>query len=266
MTVAEFMRAAPAPVAGNTPWAARYANTVRKIITDAAANAPRSLQSHLGPSELGVACDRQVVGKLAGLPGTNHVSDGWAAWVGTACHAAAAEVFDAENVKRELRWLTETPVTPDPAHPGTSDLYDALEYAVVDHKFLGGSSLAKVRSGDPGTQYRVQLLLYARGFRNLGLRVDRVALIAYPRTASSLDGLYVWEHELTAADDVEVDQWLLRTQVRAQVANEVRSGAMDLMQVPATPDDDTCYFCPFYRPQSARDGGRGCPGGRHITT
>jgi hypothetical protein len=48
-----------------------------------AARAPRTLQQHLGPSELGVECDRQVAGKMAALPATNHVVDPWPSMVGT---------------------------------------------------------------------------------------------------------------------------------------------------------------------------------------
>src|SRR5690606_39482303 len=41
--------------------------------------------------------------------------------------------------------------------------------------------------------YKAQLCLYAAGFEAEGKTVKRVALIAYPATESSLDGLYVWE-------------------------------------------------------------------------
>lgn len=87
----------PAPMNGNTPDAQKYAMELREIIRRHAAYQPRSLQKFLGPSELGSPCDRQVAGKMAGLPGTNHTADPWASIVGTAIHAYLADCFDAEN-------------------------------------------------------------------------------------------------------------------------------------------------------------------------
>lgn len=258
----EFMQAAPAPLSGNTPWAARYAAEVRRIVHQHAARAPRTLQQHLGPSELGVACDRQVVGKLAALPVTNHVSDPWPSIVGTAVHAWLADAFTAENLRTGVtRFLTEFRVTPHPDHPGTGDLYDHAEQSVDDHKVLGPTSLAKVQSaGGPPRKYRVQLHLYALGFRALGLPVRRVALIAYPRTAASLDGLYVWEEPHDAAAEQLLQEVFNQTAFRKILAASLIAGRLGLTDIPSSPSDDECFFCPFYRPQSARDNGPGCPG------
>lgn len=262
MDPAAFMSAAPKLLSGNTPWAARYADEIRRIVVAHAARAPRSNQVHLGPSELGVACDRQVAGKMAGLPVTNHVSDPWPSIVGTAVHAWLADCFTAENVRSGiLRWIAEQRVTPHPNHPGTADLYDAKERCVGDHKVLGETTLAHVRAVDgPPRKYRVQLKLYARGYRHLGLPVDRIALIAYPRTKSTLDGLYVWEDPYTPADDALLDEVFAQTAVRANYAELIRRGHITLNHVPIAPDDSECHFCPFYRPEVARIGGEGCPG------
>ncbi|HEY2086405.1 MAG TPA: hypothetical protein VGH54_10335 [Mycobacterium sp.] len=259
---AEFMSTAPAPLNGSSAWASRYAAELRRVFTEHAARAPRSLQSHLGPSELGEPCDRQVAGKMARLPATNHVLDPWPSIVGTACHAWAADAFTADNVRHNvLRWVAEQRVTPHPDHPGTADLYDAAEQAVVDHKFLAESSMAKVRSANgPSRKYVVQLVLYGEGYRRMGLPVRRVVLAAYPRTASSLDGLYVWERTYTSADDLLLQEVFAQTAHRQQLAEQLINGRLSLNDIPLTPDSDSCYFCPFYRPQSARDGGPGCPG------
>lgn len=72
---AEFMQAAPRSLDGNSEWASRYGHELRGVITRHASLAPRSLQVHLGPSELGTECDRQVIGKMAAVRRTNHVSD-----------------------------------------------------------------------------------------------------------------------------------------------------------------------------------------------
>lgn len=256
------MSAAPKQLNGSSPWSQRYAAELRRVFHEQAAWAPRSLQDHLGPSELGVECDRQVVGKMAAIPATNHVTDPWPSIRGTALHTYAAGAFEADNERQgRLRWLAESRVFPHPDHPGTADLYDGDELVVVDHKFLGESSMAKVRSDKgPSRKYRVQLKMYGRGYRLMGFPVRRIALAAYPATASSLDGLYVWDEEWTSADDVLLDDVLAQTAQRKAMAQMLTSGLVTLDQIPMTPDSDECYFCDFYRPQSARDGGVGCPG------
>lgn len=181
---------------------------------------------------------------MARLPTTNHVVDPWPSIVGTALHAWAADAFDADNHRTAMRWITETRVTPHPDHPGTADLYDAKERTVVDHKFLGPGSMDKVRSKDgPPRHYVVQLLLYGRGYRLAGLPVDRVVLAAYPRTAASLDGLYVWERPYTPADDTLLDEVFAQTEYRKKWALALVTGQAQLMDVPAATDDQECYFC-----------------------
>lgn len=264
---ADFMAAAPRSVSGSSPWSTRYANELRRVMLEHAARAPRTLQQHLGPSELGVACDRQVVGKMAALPTTNHVADPWPSMVGTALHAYAADAFEADNLRTGvLRWLAEQKVTPHPDHPGTADLYDAIEHAVVDHKFLGESTMAKIRK-DPPRKYVVQLLLYGLGYMALGLPVRRVALAAYPRTAASLDGLYVWDRafadengQLTSENLALLTQVFDQTSRRRAMADELLAQKLRFEDVPLDPSSDECYFCPFYRPQAAKDSGPGCPG------
>lgn len=250
----------PKPVNGNTPWAGRYAAELRQVITSHASRSARTLQKALGPSELGEECHRAVVGKMAGIGRTNHVSDPWPSIVGTAVHAWLEEAFSAENVRQGLtRWLTETRVTPLPLpNSGTGDLYDGAERAVVDWKNLGKTTLDKLRRHGPPRKYRVQLKLYGLGFFHLGLPVERIVIAALPRTESTLDGMYVWE-EPWALDDPELAQTFKETGLRTRLAEQVVAGHLDWMTVPAVPSDDGCYFCPYYRPE-ATDGGSGCPG------
>lgn len=267
ITPEAFLRAAQtSTLSGSTPWASQYAAEIRRLWAADSARDPRSVQRRLGPSELGVACDRQVVGKMAGLAPTNHVHDPWPSIRGRALHSYAERVFGEDNQVRGLRWLTEQRVTPHPEHPGTADLYDAAHQAVVDHKFLGASSMAKMR-GEPPRKYRRQLYLYAHGYTLRGLPVRRTVLVAYPATAASLDGLYV--HEWPYADAsgallpevaAELADTLRETALRRGLAGEVAAGRLDIMSVPASPDPSECFFCPLYRPEAARDSGPGCPG------
>lgn len=261
---ADFMSAAPAPLAGNTAWAGRYAGELRRIVERHANGSARNLQRHLGPSEIGHLCHRQVAGKLAQLPPTNHVTDPWPSIMGTAGHAWMEECLTALNTElARTRFLAEFRVTPTlgfEGHPGTGDGYDADHQAVIDHKFLGNTSMAKLRKDGPSRHYRVQFLLYMLGFLALGLPVQRIVLLAWPRTGSSLDGMYVWEQTVTDADFVFLrDVIKPELDYRKQWAAALITGAAQLRDVPADPEDD-CQWCPFYRPQTARDGGPGCAG------
>lgn len=250
---------------GNTPWAHEYAQEIVNLWGRHAARRPRDLQVHLGPSELGVECDRQVVGKMAGAPVTNHVTDPWPSIRGTALHEWASRVFEWVNEVDGFRFLAEHRVRPLDMHPGTTDLYDALWECCADHKFLGENSMAKVRSASgPPRKYKIQMKFYAKGLRRLGLPVNRIALLAYPATKGSLSGpkgLYVWHEEYDeAADEAELAEVERQTEYRRQWALAVMSGTADLMDVPSHEDEHECYFCPLYRPQAAKDGGIGCPG------
>jgi hypothetical protein len=239
-----FMAGAPRALQGNTAWASRYARELRGVITRQATLAPRSQQVHLGPSEIGSACDRQIVGKLIREPRTNNVSDPWPSILGSATHAWLAQAFDDDNRReRLLRWITETRVIPHPDYSGSADLYDAAEAALVDHKILGASSLSKIKSvKGPSRKYRVQLLLYARGYQNLGLPVRRVVLAAYPRTAASLDAMYIWDHPLQPEDDELIAEVLDRMETRQLAARMITEGRMRLEEVRITPSDDECFF------------------------
>jgi hypothetical protein len=261
-TMAQFFGHEPAMPGGSSAWASAYGFELRDIIVRQAHRQPRSVQRHLGPSELGSVCDRQVISKMCGEPVTNHVNDPWPSVVGTAVHAWLAEKFENENrLSGVQRWLTEQRVIPHPAYPGTSDVYDAVTRTTVDWKILGPTSLAKLqRPEGPPQRYVVQLLLYAWGWRNAGYRVDRVAICGLPRTASSLAEMYVWDRYLTPADDQAVIGILQLTEARRAAAQLVLNGQVPITQIKRTPGSDECYFCSYYRPEAARTGGPGCPG------
>ncbi len=261
-TLDAFAQSAPVrPTSGNTFWADRYAEVIRQLVWRQASAAPRSQQIHLGPSEIGVECHRQVVAKLVGEHRTNHVMDPWPSIVGTACHTWMEDALVDENKRLGyIRWLPERKVHPIPGHSGTSDCYDAETETVNDWKFLGPTSLAKVtRPEGPPRHYVVQLLLYALGYRLLGLPVRRVCLVAFPRTRPSLNDLFVWERVYTQADDDLLHDVVAELNYRKQWAAAVVAGKARVEDVPRTPSD-LCVFCPIYRPQAAYDGSTGCPG------
>lgn len=248
---------------GNTPWAEAYADEIEKLWKAHSARSPRTLQVHLGPSELGVSCHRQVAGKMAQLPPSNHVVDPWASIRGTALHAHAVEVFEWDNEERGLRWLTEQKVYPHDLHSGTLDLYDGVWKAIADHKFLAETSHSKVVKHGPPLHYFVQLLLYRLGLLRAGLEVERIVLLAYPADKSRMDNLYVWEKTPDKSDDELIEQVWEWTEYRRGWAAAIISGQATLSDVPADPEDDQCFFCPFYRPGLAHAsdmGGTACSG------
>jgi hypothetical protein len=203
------------------------------------------MQRHLGPSELGNICDRLVVGKMAGIENTNHVSSPWPSFIGTAVHIQLAEAFRKENaINGVIRWLPEVKVAPDPAYPGTADLYDWHTKSLVDHKVIADTTMRKVMSANgPPWHYVVQLLLYAQGYRRLGFPVDRVVLAAWPRVKATMDELYCWERPYVPSRDDEIIQQVLAvTAARRQVADMVLSGRIPIEQVRRIPSDE-CFFC-----------------------
>jgi hypothetical protein len=256
---------------GNTPWAQRYAQELRDVVIRYADRLPRNVQRHLGPSELGHHCDRQLVGKMAGVSlgggGGNRLHDPWASVVGTALHAFFEQAFawDAREGVWLQRWATECRVTPDPnaaqPHPGTADLYDFMYNTLADHKCQSEAIRVRLRRDGPPYHYYIQMLLYAVGYMNLGFTVDRIALISWPRTKSTLDDMYVWEKTITNEDLLEVLSVLEKTAVREDVAKLMGEGRIGFYEVPATPSEDDCQYCPFFNPAALSDGtSAGCPG------
>lgn len=256
---------------GNTPWAQRYSQELRDVVTRYADRLPRNVQRHLGPSELGHHCDRQLVGKMAGVSfgsgGGNMLHDPWASIVGTAIHAFLEQAFGWESLegRDKGRWFPETRVTPDPGavqpHPGTADLYDNLFRALVDHKCQSEAIRTRLRRDGPPFHYYVQMLLYALGYMHLGYQVDRVVLASWPRTKSTMDDMYCWEKTITAEDLRVVVDVLDKTVIREQLAVMVGTGQVSFWEIPATPSEDDCQYCPFFNPAAMQDGtSAGCPG------
>jgi hypothetical protein len=274
VSLAEWASGArPVPVAtqGNSPWAVAKARELADLVTRYSARRPRSMQRHLGPSELAVECDRQVVGKLVGEPATNHVTDPWPSFMGTAGHAEMENVLAWENARLGYqRFMSEQRVQPPGpfiAHPGTADCVDLQDKALLDWKFLGKSSMGKLQKpAGPPRKYRGQVWIYAVALMSMGYTVERAALVAWPRTSSSIHDVYVWEEPFGDAAVALLTEVAADTERRKAFAAQL--GSYDqwapavaeefMRQVPRAPDHEECFFCPFYRP-NAKDG-VGCPG------
>lgn len=212
------------------------------MIRTRSANAPRSLQVELGPSQVAHPCMRKMAFGITAEPGSNPQFDPLPSIIGTAVHSwldSAAQ--HANEVLGRERWLTESRVEVTPGLSGSSDLYDTDTATVVDWKVVGTPRLRKYRK-DPGPVYRNQVHLYGRGFENAGLPVKRVAIAFVPRGAT-LHSLHVWSEDYNPKLVDEVLE--RRVQVLCLLNDfDIENNPDRYSWFPVEPED--CVFCPWY--------------------
>jgi hypothetical protein len=244
------------------------ADRVAGLIGVAAANAPRSLQQAMGPSEAGEPCTRRLAYKMLHMPHAAAERDvPWAAIQGTAVHAWMADVFRGENKRlgRE-RYLVEHRVRPASDEDlrtltlpsdlsGSCDLFDRDTGTVTDWKLTSPTRLKEYVRHGPGDLYRIQGHLYGRGMASAGEDVRHVSVVFLPRTAS-LASMHTWSEPY----DPAVAESALRRLAGIRDAlfaldPEKFPGMWELF--PASPQ--TCRFCPWLKPGS-RYLAAGCPG------
>lgn len=226
------------------------------------ANRPRSLQKHLGPSEIGSPCMRQIAYKLAGRPEVNDVADPWFAIVGSAVHVFmghAAEWYNDVVLGRKdnPRFLVENRVKAETRGlgydtSGHTDLYDVDNQRVVDWKIVGLTTMRKVEEGDTpeekaGPQYHVQGMTYGKGWVQAGYPVKSVMIAFLPRS-NFLNKMKLVEMPF----DVNVAD-----------AAQARVAAIDQLRLLIPPEQipagECTVWCPYYRPKMAL-GPSSCPG------
>jgi len=225
---------------------------IRTNINAASANAPRSKQRSIGPSEVGGDCYRKIGYRLLGVESTNQ-PDTWLATIGTAVHAWLADQYSNLNLTLEKpRYLIEHRVEVTDELGGSVDLFDMERELVIDWKVVGDSSLKRYKSLGIGQQYRTQAHLYAYGLLRAGYSVRDVAIVFLPR-GGSLRSMYIWTEpfnlEIAVAGIKKLDS----------VKQVVRTGGIDSLKV-LQAIDSFCHYCPFYLPGST-DVLTGCPGG-----
>jgi hypothetical protein len=236
--------------------AARWATEVVALVKHASANAPRSLQHAVGPSEIGTPCDRRLGYRLLAWPPVNVDTDPWASTVGTAIHAYLADVYTQRNAELGRgRYLIEQTVTLPGGITGHCDLYDTDTGDVVDWKTTGTDALAKYRKNGPGQQYRVQAHLYGLGWQLAGQTPRNVVVVFLPR-GGRIDGLHVWsepyDHRI-AVDALKRYQAIFDFHV--YVDPESHPDRWSLLDTA----DAYCAYCPWFLPGSP-DLSKGCPG------
>lgn len=235
-------------------------------VKQAAANAPRSLQAAVGPSELGTPCTRKLAYRaLDWDPKPNKDTDPWASIQGTAVHAWMADVFAAENERLHKledrcgthcwRYLIEHRVRLPGGISGSCDLFDRDTATVIDWKVTGLPRLKEYRQHGPGQQYRWQAHCYGLGLQLAGETVERVAIVFLPR-GGRIDQLHAWSEPYDYRVAVEAIQ---RYQtVRETLAHLDVEGHPERWAALPTADAH-CPYCPWFLPGSGYLPS-GCPG------
>jgi len=144
------------------------------------ASRDRSLQTEVGPSEIG-GCKRKVWYRLNAQPHTNDNQSKLAAIMGTAIHAAIEEAIGALDPEGK-EYLVETEVAYDgmKAHV---DLFVPSTGAVIDWK----TSKIKNLGYFPSNQQRWQVQLYGYLLSKNGYEVKTVNLVAIARDGAEKD-------------------------------------------------------------------------------
>jgi hypothetical protein len=218
---------------------------------------PRKQQLSLGPSDLGVDCDRSLGYKIAGLTGHN-MPDPWPAFVGSAIHARMERVIKEYGPQVGGAWLIEERVQVDPMIAGHADLVKAPW--VVDLKSAGPDMMKKIGKEGPPRKYLIQINAYAKGLRDAGHQIDTVCFVFLPRSGW-LTGMLGWA--------APYDEALALEAIARPYAIRDRLVELDIMTHPhrwqlvdATPGD-SCIWCPMYDKHRMQDQGaddKGCPG------
>lgn len=155
---------------GSDEQARQVAELLGQFIINAANHSPRSLQTAIGPSEIGDPCERKLSYKVLDWPVAPGEQDPIAPVIGTGFHAWMEEQFTARNTAGRYKIEEKVTVRDSPVEAarvrGSSDLYDRTTRTNYDWKLVGVSSLDKYRRGGPGEQYRIQAHLYGLGQEN----------------------------------------------------------------------------------------------------
>jgi hypothetical protein len=137
---------------------------------------PRSVQTRVGPSEIG-GCTRKMWYKIQGAEYTNHDTLRLAAIMGTALHSMIEDVF-----KDDDRYLIETEVESD-GIMGHIDLIDTETNTIWDWKTTTKGSLPWVGS----QQQKDQIQLYGYLANKNGIKITNVGLVAIARDGNEND-------------------------------------------------------------------------------
>lgn len=226
------------------------------LITEHIDRNPRSLQTAVGPSELGTPCKRKLAYKLLNHPEINTGDPAWFPTIGTAVHTWLEQMLTATNDSSVIdRFYLEERVTIGQVGgedvSGSCDVYDRVTATIVDWKIVGDTALAKYKKNGPGDQYRRQAHLYGRGFQLRGLPVDTVSVMFLPRN-KMLHHAHYWHEPYD--EQIALDTLATADTIHGLIT---AGGIHALPLIPTS--DDHCTYCP-YRQQGSTDPSVACPG------
>lgn len=221
------------------------------------ANSPRSKQTALGPSEVGVECQRALAYRLLNTPPKPDPRLPWAPIIGTAVHATIAEALESDNARLgRRRWIVENRVHPADGLSGSCDAYDTDHLTVIDWKVVGDKSLATLPV-DMSPEYETQANIYGLGYENAGHRVEWVRICLLARSSHD----FRMSREWTRPYDWALAQRALDrlAETRRMIADlDLAAGDAGWAQVPGS-SSKPCSWCRYYRPGPAPTAS-GCPG------
>jgi hypothetical protein len=173
------------------------------IIEEAIAQQPRTLQTSIGPSEIGNPCDRRIGYKLAGTQPVNGVGAvNWKAFVGTAIHEILADIIGKDELRNleaddftATRWHVEERVKPGMSIngvdvEGSCDLFDAATGTVWDWKTTTRNKIREVSTAptESATSTKSKPSCTGQAGRRKGSTCEPSASSSSPATRSSPTG------------------------------------------------------------------------------
>jgi hypothetical protein len=219
---------------------------------------PRKMQLALGPSDLGVECDRRLAYKIAGVTGYN-TGDPWAAFVGSSIHTRLEHVIKKYAERTQGDWLIEQMIQVTPEIRGKADLIHGE--LVIDIKSASPDVMKKLPDTGPRASYLPQIHSYAYGLNASGHKITKVAFAFVPRSGR-LDDMYVWADKYRPEIAEKALARVYRFARRLEQLDILNNP--DLWEtVPPNPDYLWCQYCPlFNKGMGANDpaSDKGCAG------
>lgn len=230
---------------------------LEQILARFEADKPRTRQTALGPSEVGVECQRALAYRLLNTPTKPDDRLPWAPIIGTAVHAAIAEALEADNARLgRQRWIVENRVHPAADLAGSCDAYDVDNRLVCDWKVVGDKSLARL-PGAMSLEYETQAHIYGLGYENAGHPVEWVRICLLARSSHDFRQSREWTRPY---DRGLAERALARVADTRKLITGLRlaEGDAGWSQVPAQLSKP-CSWCKYWK-AGDRPTRTGCPG------
>lgn len=245
----------------------QVASELFALIGHAIEHQPRSLQKRIGPSEIGIPCEKRIGHIIARTPEVNTRGVAWKPFVGTAVHEQLATIIARHEIDRygdgtdpvlSPRWHVEERVGSGLSLngvdiDGSCDLFDEHTGLAIDWKITTKNKIRETyRPHGPGPQYRVQAHEYGLGWQRAGYTVRNVMIVFFTR-----DGEFTDRHVWTEPFDPQVALAAHDRVRRVQTALDALGPEQALPLLGMS--ESWCAYCPWFK-RGATDLARSCPG------